>query len=215
MGEVELFQGHYTPATTLLQESLTLVREAKDRVDLGLTLYIFGQAARSAADYPRAKALFEESLTLFREFNDTLDAGLALCELAIVARQTGDLGGAAALLEESLATFDPREKIGIVECLHGLAMVAGQQGAAERAATLFGAAHKFREELGAPVPPFERDEYQRETQHVQDALGEEEFVRLSTHGRGMTLDEAVEYARQREPLSAVPEPNRLPEGIRN
>ena len=86
---------------------------------------------------------------------------------------------------------------------------------AERAATLFGAAHKLREELGSPLPPFERDEYQMEMQKVQTALGEDEFVRLSTHGRGMTLDEAAAYARQREPLSAARQPNRLPEGIRN
>jgi tetratricopeptide (TPR) repeat protein len=197
MGETELCQGHYTPATTLLDESLSLVRESKDRVDLGLTLYLLGQAARSAADYPRAKALFEESLALAREFNDGMSAGLALCELAIVARQQGDLDGATALLEQALETFDPREKFGIVACLHGLGMVAGQRGDPERAATLFGAAHKLREELGAPIPPFERDEYQMETQQVQAALGEQEFVRLSTSGRGMTLEEAVAYARQR------------------
>ena len=198
MGETELCQGHYTPATTLLDESLSLVRESKDRVDLGLTLYLLGQAARSTADYPRAKALFEESLALAREFNDGMSAGLALCELAIVARQQEDLGAATALLEQALETFDPREKFGIVACLHGLGMVAAQQGNAERAATLFGAAHKLREELGAPIPPFERDEYQMETQQVQTALGEEEFVRLSAHGRGMTPDEAVAYARQQQ-----------------
>ena len=52
MGEVELCQGHYTPATTLLDESLGLVRSAKDRVDLGLVVYLLGQAARAAEDYP-------------------------------------------------------------------------------------------------------------------------------------------------------------------
>ena len=197
MGEVELFQGHYTPATTLLQESLTLVREAKDRVDLGLTLYIFGQAARSAEDYTRAKALLEESLTLFREFNDTLDAGLALCELAIVARQTGDFDGATALLEESIATFDPREKFGVVACLQGMAMVASAQGDAERAAILFGAAHRIREELGALIPPFERDEYDQVIQQVQSTLGEAEFGRLTAEGRGLTLEDAVAYTRER------------------
>ena len=195
MGEIELSQGHYTPATSLLDESLGLVREAKDRVDLGLTVYLLGQAARAAADYPRAKALLEESLALAKEFNDGMSAGLALCELAIVARQIGDLDRATALLEEALTTFDPREKFGVVASLHGLGMVAGQQGDAKRAATLFGAAHQIREELGAPIPPFERDDYDQEALRVQSQLGEDEFARLLAVGRSLTVvDAALAFA---------------------
>jgi len=199
MGEVELCQGHYTPATTLLDESLDLVRQAKDRVDLGLTVYLLGQAARSAADYARANALFEESLALAREFNDGMSAGLALCELAIVARQLGDLDGATARLEQALATFDPREKFGVVACLHGVAMVASQRGDATRAATLFGAAHRIREELGAPIPPFEQDEYDKEALRVRSQLGETEFVRLLAEGGSRTVDAAIAYASQKSP----------------
>jgi predicted ATPase/class 3 adenylate cyclase len=202
MGEVELSQGHYTPATTLLDESLSLVRESRDRVDLGLTLYLLGQAARSAADYPRAKALFEESLALAKEFNDGMSAGLALCELAIVARQTGDLDGATALLEEAMTTFDPREKFGLVACLHGTAMVASQRADTQRAATLFGAAHRIREELGAPIPPFERDEYDQVALGVQAALGDDEFAQLLAEGRSLTIDAAISYAREKPPSPA-------------
>ena len=200
MGEVELCQGHYTPATTLLDESLDLVRRAKDRVDLGLTVYLLGQAARSAADYPRANELFEESLAIAREFNDGMSAGLALCELAIVARQVGDLNGATARLEEALATFDPREKFGVVACLHGVALVTSQRGDAVRAATLFGAAHRIREELGAPIPPFEQDEYEKEALRVRTELGETEFTRLLAEGGSLTVDAAISYARERTPV---------------
>jgi len=200
MGEVELCQGHYTPATSLLDESMGLVREAKDRVDLGLTVYLLGQAARAAEDYPRARALFEESLAAAREFNDTLSAGLALCELATVARQTGNADAAMAYLEESLNTFDPREKFGIVASLHGLAMVAAQQGIAQRAAILFGATHKLREELGAPIAPFERDEYDHVVGGLESQLGETEFTRLLAEGRGLLAERAVALARERTAL---------------
>ena len=199
MGEVELCQGHYTPATTLLDESLGLVREAKDRVDLGLTVYLLGQAARAAGDFPRAKALFEESLAVAREFNDTLSAGLALCELATVARQMGELLVATAFVEESLRTLDPREKFGIVACLHALAMVATQEGAAQRAAILFGASHKLREEIGAPIAPFEQEEYEKEALRVRTQLGETEFTRLLAEGGSLTVDAAISYARERTP----------------
>ena len=197
MGEVELCQGHYTPATTLLDESLALVREANDRVDLGLTVYLLGQAARAAENFPRARELFEESLAVAQEFNDTLSAGLALCELATVARQMGDADGAIALVGQSLNTLDPREKFGIVACFHVLAMVASDEGAAERAAILFGASHKLREEIGAPIPPFELDEYEQSAGRVRAQLSDDEFARLLVEGRSLTIDAAISYARQR------------------
>jgi tetratricopeptide (TPR) repeat protein len=203
MGEVELCQGHYTPATTLLDESLTLVREANDRVDLGLTVYLLGQAARAAENFPRAKELFEESLALAREFNDTLSAGLALTELATLARQQGEVLVAIAFVEESLRTLDPREKFGIVACLHALAMVASQEGEAERAAIIFGASHKLREEIGAPIPPFERDEYDLSAGRVQAQLGEDEFARLLAEGRSLTVDAAIAYASQKSPSTTA------------
>ena len=172
-------------------------------MDLGLTVYLLGQAARAAGDLPRAKALFEESLAVAREFNDTLSAGLALCELATVARDMGELQVAIALVEESLRTLDPREKFGIVACLHALAMVASQEGAAERAAILFGASHRLREEIGAAIPPFERDEYDHWTGRVQSQLGDDEFARLLAEGRSMTIDAAIAYASQKSPPPQV------------
>jgi predicted ATPase/class 3 adenylate cyclase len=215
MGEVELCQGHYTPATTLLDESLALVREANDRVDLGLTVYLLGQAARAAENFPRAKELFDESLAVAQEFNDTLSAGLALCELATVARQMGDADGAIALVGQSLSTLDPREKFGIVACLHALAMVASQEGDAKRAAILFGASHKLREEIGAPIPPFEHDEYDRSAWRVQSQLGEDEFARLLAEGRSLTVDAAISYARERQsPSLETPASPVAGEGIR-
>jgi tetratricopeptide (TPR) repeat protein len=212
MGEVELCQGHYTPATSLLDESLVLVREAKDRVDLGLTVYLLGQAARAAGDFPRAKALFEESLAVAREFNDTLSAGLALCELATVARQMGELLVATAFVDESLRTLDPREKFGIVACLHALGMIAGQEGAPERAAILFGVSHKLREEIGAPIPPFEQDEYEKEALRVRTQLGESEFTRLLGEGGSLSVDAAIAYASQKSPSLAADNPAPTGEG---
>jgi hypothetical protein len=157
---------------------------------------------------PRAKALFEESLAVAREFNDTLSAGLALCELATVARQMGEPLVAIGLVEESLRTLDPREKFGIVACLHALAMVTSQEGDAERAAILFGASHKLREEIGAPIAPFEQDEYEKEALTVRTQLGETEFTRLLAEGGSLPVDAAIKYARDRTraPLETPPSP---------
>jgi hypothetical protein len=119
----------------------------------------------------------------------------------------GELLVATALVEESLRTLDPREKFGIVACLHALGMVASQESAAERAAILFGASHKLREEIGAPIPPFEQDEYEKEALQVRTQLGEAEFTRLVAEGGSLTVDAAISYARARTPVALEASPS--------
>jgi hypothetical protein len=91
-------------------------------------------------------------------------------------------------------------------------MVASQEGEAERAAILFGASHKLREEIGAPIPPFERDEYDQSAGRVQSQLGDDEFARLLAEGRSLTIDAAINYASQNSPNQLDANPPPLGEG---
>ncbi len=70
--------------------------------------------------------------------------------------------------------------------------------AAERqpqcAAQLWGAAAALREAIGAPLPPNEREEYERDVAAVREALGEEAFSATWVEGRAMSMEQAVAYA---------------------
>jgi hypothetical protein len=105
-------------------------------------------------------------------------------------------------------TFDPWEKFGIATCLHGMAITAAQQGRPERPATLLGAVHKLREQLGGGSPPFEREEYVRDDQQVRSALGETRFLGLLAQELGMTADHALAYIHRPEGPATGSAPSR-------
>ena len=80
--------------------------------------------------------------------------------------------------------------------MEALGSLANAQGKPERAARLFGAAEALREAAGAPMPPIERGDYEREVTDVLDALGEDTFTAAWAAGRAMPLEQAIAYALQ-------------------
>jgi hypothetical protein len=55
-------------------------------------------------------------------------------------------------------------------------------------------AEALREAIGAPLPPDERPDYEREVAHVRAQLDEAAFKAAWQEGRVMTLEEAVAFA---------------------
>ena len=69
---------------------------------------------------------------------------------------------------------------------------AFEQGQPERAATLFGAAAKVRERLGAPLPPVFRPPHDSAVAALREALGEPAFAMAWANGQTLSIDEAVD-----------------------
>ncbi len=53
---------------------------------------------------------------------------------------------------------------------------------------------RLRETVGAPLPPVDRADYDRNVDAVRIALGEEMFSAASAKGRAMPLEQAIEFA---------------------
>ena len=58
------------------------------------------------------------------------------------------------------------------------------------AAGLWGAAEALRETIGTPLPPVERDTYERSVAAVRTQLGEKAFATAWAEGRAMTPEQA-------------------------
>jgi hypothetical protein len=82
--------------------------------------------------------------------------------------------------------------------LEGLACLAGAQGKAERAATLWGAAQTFHEAKDIPRDPDFLAEADARISAVRTGMGEQAWEEVWRKGRAMTLDEAVSYALEGE-----------------
>lgn len=68
----------------------------------------------------------------------------------------------------------------------------------ERAARLWGSSESLRESIDAFLPPTYQEDYSAYIETTRAALGEQRFEALWQTGRGLTLEQAIELARQDE-----------------
>lgn len=82
----------------------------------------------------------------------------------------------------------------IADCLEIAAAAAMVRGDATEAARLFGAAEALRDALGTPLPPSERETYDRRAMEVRSQLDGTTFALEWAWGRELNVDDAVRYA---------------------
>ncbi|MBI3961283.1 MAG: tetratricopeptide repeat protein, partial [Deinococcus sp.] len=195
LGMVARSQGDYQRALALLEESLALYQKRGEKWGMANALNNLALTARCQGNYGRALALGEQSLALSQEIGAQQNIAAALTTLGLVACSQGDDQRATSSLKESLVLCQRLGlKLTIVECLEGLAQVAGGQGQPARAARLCGAAEARREALGAPLPPADRADYERQVAHLRSELDEATCAAAWATGRAMSLEQAVAYA---------------------
>jgi hypothetical protein len=87
------------------------------------------------------------------------------------------------------------DRRGIAFSLGGLAAVVAALGSSLRAARIWGAEARLREEIGSPLPPNDRSDYDRRVAAARAALGDHAaFDHAWQEGRALTLEQAIELA---------------------
>ena len=183
----------------MYEEGLARCRELEDKVSIGWGLYGLGDVLWRQGDPEQGQVLAEEGMTICREVGDKRALGWALYVLGRMARYQEDYGRARVLLGESLSVFrEVGELVGTAHTLELWPHLALNSTEPARAARLFGAAEALRQIMGAPLPPSDRAEYERNVAAVRAQLGEEMFAAAWAEGRAMTMEQAVEYASREE-----------------
>jgi hypothetical protein len=121
-----------------------------------------------------------------------------LTNLGTVAYEQGDYPSSRALLTEGLAMRrDLADRLGAAESLEALASLAFAAGRPGPGARLCGQTARLREEIGSPVPPWERSRHDRQIASGRAAIGNEvAFDAAWQKGHAMALERAIEYALQ-------------------
>jgi hypothetical protein len=123
----------------------------------------------------------------------------ALLHLARLARDEGDPAGADALYRQAM----PEAEAGTgripptastATWLEGLGAIAVDEGRAERAAHLLGAADALRQATGTPLPAHEAADRNDSIAACSASLGQERFRTTFAEGRALPLAEAVRLA---------------------
>jgi tetratricopeptide (TPR) repeat protein len=187
-------QARYEDAEAMLQEAATLERAIGDRLALASTLANLGILLRIRGDYPAARLVLNESLMTVREVGERFGEAVTLRSLGMVECADGNLKAAEQHLAESLAICGKlSDRVNTAAAIEGLAHVAVAIDTPRRAARMWGAAERLREEVGSRLPVYEHAAHAKVLEAARAAVGQEEFNKAWQEGRAMTLEDAVRY----------------------
>ena len=150
-GDFPRFQGDYSRARELKEQSLALVRKTGEKWQLAVVLHNLGVVEAAEGEYREAEALHEEGLALRKEIGDPNGISHALNGLTALALRQHDWGRAATLAEEELEVAQQAggDKEALLGSLHNLAEAVRHQGDLARAAALYDQCTRISWELGA------------------------------------------------------------------
>jgi DNA-binding CsgD family transcriptional regulator len=142
----------------------------------------------------RALARYEEALTIFRGIGHPRGIARSLHGVAYVTYKLRDLPRALTSTQEVLLLDWERRWPVLFAYLEDIADIAGRIGQPETAARLYGAADAQRQQLGLPIDPPFRAEYERDVAVARRALGEAAFAAAWAAGRALSDEQAVAEA---------------------
>jgi tetratricopeptide (TPR) repeat protein len=193
LGVVAYWQGDYAAAFELSEQGLELYRALGDKMGAAYALDTLGMARCKQGEHVQSMRLLEASLAMFRELGDQFGIALLLTDMGGVALARNDAGHAARLFGEALAlSWRIGDKRRLAFCLEGLAMALGS-GQGLHAARLFGAAAALRDAIGAPLPPSEQADYERNLAALR-AADAGAFMAAWDAGQALAPQQAVEFA---------------------
>src|SRR5262249_35097114 len=144
------------------EECLAIVREQDDKQGIVGNLERLGQVALYRGEYTAARARLEEGLAISHILKNEDRIARILIPLGQTLLTIGDLNSANMHLIEALTIMVRRSaRSDIVRAMELLASIAAAQGDPARAARLWGAAEALSEQIGAPMWPVDRPEYER------------------------------------------------------
>jgi predicted ATPase/class 3 adenylate cyclase len=191
MGWIGMNQGDYERAASFYEEGLALRRASGDRWGTANSLDNLAWARTYQRNHEEASRLAEESMELFQEMGDKDGISDLLDIQGRAALGRGEYKQAKSLFGEGLTlNQEMGDKSGLALCLMGFAAVAVAQGEGGRAAVLFGAAETLRESTA----PFQRVYFEPHLAEAQSQLDGQIWERKWQEGKGMSLEQAIEYA---------------------
>jgi predicted ATPase len=188
-------RARYADAEPLLVEGVRLARTLGDPNLLVVNLGHLAIVVHAQGDPEKAASYFEEALTVARNIRNGFLTSSVLTYKGRAECSDGNLELAEASLAESLVIVgDLKEPVITVWVLERCAELAIPKRAPKRAATLWGAAARLREEIGIPIPFNEEADYKRVVATTRGALGDDMFDQAWREGIAMEPEEAVRYA---------------------
>jgi tetratricopeptide (TPR) repeat protein len=192
LGYVTLFQGDLDKAFNLYDESLQINGILGNQQGLADTLSHLGMIAFYRRDFEQANHLHTESLAIWRKLGDKTGVSHALNRLASVAVETEHPDEAYKLALESLRIArNLKYSEGIAQTLELFAIHAVFGGQWQQAVCLEAIYSRYRERMGLPLSPAQRDLLNGWLAPARDTLSKESLELALSAGMTIAVEQAV------------------------
>jgi hypothetical protein len=155
-------------------------------------LSLMGHMHLARGEWAQARAKLEESAGYLQEMGSRCDSCEPLLGLARAALGQQGLGEARRRAQESLRIQVALGSQALFPaCMEVVGMLLSAEGKAREAAMRWGTAEALREELGAPLHPVERADYEQAVAAARRELGEEAFAAAWAEGRTTLVEQVI------------------------
>lgn len=194
LGAVYQYEGKLEIAKEYLEEVKPLwAKSFKQSVAIVDTF--LGNIARIQGQHAVAETLLEGAFRVLREFEDKRSIAQALIFLGRLELDRADLIATERCSSEALILVRETNAWSYVpRLLDSFAYLYLAKNESYRAARLLGAADVCREQLGVPILPVERRDYEFSVSAIQAQLDQASFNAAWTEGRAMTMEQAIAFA---------------------
>ncbi len=188
-------QGRFEEAQPYLEECLDLFEKVGFKEGIANVIDTLALIAVGRGDIGGAIELYEKALAMFREMNYRTGIGFELCGLGRARIEFGDWRSGVSDLVEALELgkeIDDEEILAYA--YEGIASALACSGRPQRAAELFAASHRFRQEVNIPLPPVDESRVGRFIATLERELDPAAFKTTWSNGVGMSGSELHEAA---------------------
>lgn len=195
----------YEGAITRAEEAVNILHTLDDRPGKAQGLNVIGELARIQGDDHKAEAVYQEALVLARETGDRLREQMMYENLGYIAMHAQDYVQAFRLFKRGLVLAgELKAPFWYYSTLGSLAAAVAALGEPVVGATLMSASQKLNREFGTALQPADQIEFDRFEAFVRSQLDDETFDRAWREGQALTLEQALELAREVAPPSPPP-----------
>ena len=187
----------YEHARKYLERSLEIARSLNETGAVGVAMAYLGDIPYAKGDLPEARKLYEEAILLLRTLQNPSMLAPTLRRLGYVELREREFDRAISLFHESLeSNLQLGHQHGTIACLAGFAAVHLTKGNTDKAAVLYGCIASLLEQLGNPLLFTDTVEYEHSVAQLRQRLDDQILSRAWSKGGKMTLEHALEFARQ-------------------
>ena len=197
LGFVYLHQEKQEQAQGPYVDALRLYRELHNKQGMADAFSHLGLIELCKGNLETAYQYHSDSLTIWQQLEDRQGIAWATRHLGNIALRQGQPERAREYFEQSLSlSAELDSKWLSVYALEGFASLLALLRKPQPAITLAGFCEDLRRSAYIPLSPVEKNLFEQGVQSARQAFDTQTASEVQKHGRGMSLEDAIQYAHQ-------------------